>query len=248
MQAHRPRLSLQEVLRVAEARRSRQERGRQRAAMASSRAGGPGPPSPPGGGRGGWREPFLSDEARRATLYQRAISNVEIDRVHAMLSRRDPARVIRTPPRWEVEEVAIYLHDWRDSFPVQHPIWSRIVEADPASRAIYYHEARELDIYRELGVQDLLGVTRPGSTYRTAHALASWREAEYWEAWASREGEMIAAAAFLRGHPLRPPRDITDILGRLRSGWRIDVVEVQAVELERARAFYRGKGLSLGVR
>lgn len=187
---------------------------------------------------------FLGPEELERALRERGVGEAQIDRALALLSQPDPAGVIPTPTRQEVAHVAAYLHGRVGRAWVPLPVWRLIDQGHPAARAIWWHEFQQLESYRLLGVPNPLRVRRPGPRYVQAHARASWQEARYWQAWAAAEGEEIAAAAFLRAHPLRTSWELGEIISHLRDTWQIDVGESAVLELRRARQFYRAKQLA----
>ncbi|MBI4492917.1 MAG: hypothetical protein HY690_09010 [Chloroflexi bacterium] len=179
-------------------------------------------------------------------MRERSITDAQIDRALAVLRGPDPAGFLRPPTREELALVAAYLHVRLGAAWIQNPFWRLIEHGHRAAWAIYCHESQELESYRLLGVRNPLLVKLGSERYWQAHARASWEEARYWEAWAAAEGQGIPAAAFLRAHPVRGARDteMSRILQRLESTWRIDVGQPAVLQLRRAEQFYRGKQLT----
>lgn len=94
-----------------------------------------------------------------------------------------------------------------------------------------------------LGVQVPAEIDRMGELFLKAHALASWKEAEYWEAWARAEGEVVSQQAFLFGHPWRAYRELEAVAKLLRTVG-VEVHRPSGRELAEAERFYAGKGVT----
>jgi hypothetical protein len=160
----------------------------------------------------------------------------------AVLSSPDPAGLLQTVTRADVERVARHMNPVRGGLTYLSPHWGRIVQGHAAARAIYYHELQEIEALVESGIRDLENLDRASPEFQKAHALATWREAQYWERWAAAEQESISAPAFLFGHPWRDPRELAAIAEDLRDSG-VELRAPQRVELSKARQFYARKGM-----
>jgi hypothetical protein len=189
---------------------------------------------------------FLTPEELRRALSERSVTDAQLERALAALSGTDPAGLLEPPTPEQVGHVAIYLHARVGPVWVANPAWVLLERGHPAARAIFWHELQELEAYRRLGVQNPLALPPRDSFYWMAHAWGAWGEAQYWAAWAAAETNEIAAAAFLRAHPLRRAtvEEVPAILAALQQQWGIDIGTSDVVALRQAEHFYGTKELT----
>jgi hypothetical protein len=177
-------------------------------------------------------------EALAAT---RSIPDAEINAVLDLLASDDPAGMLENPSREEVLRVAVHMNPRVAGRTLHAPVWARMTEGHPATRAIFYHEQEEVAAFARLGVADPGLVLRTDPRYWSAHAMACWREAAYWQAWSGAEGASIPAPAFLMGHPLRDEVERLLVRSLLLQDWGVDVPLPDPVELASATRFYDAK-------
>ncbi len=188
---------------------------------------------------------FLDPGELEQLLAARRVDEREIESAAVHLAEPDPAVVIprSAVTRDQIAHVAAYLHVPSGLAVVPDPIWNALAQGHPASRAMYWHEYQELSAYGSLGIGNPFELDRLGAAYWSAHAMACWEEAQYWDAWARSQREDLGAPAFFRAHPLRE-REIRALESYLEVPWGISLVRSAAEEERRARTFYAAKQLS----
>jgi len=191
---------------------------------------------------GGYVSATRHELERRLLLTRIPIEQVEA--AFAFVSLPDPALVLQHVTLEDVMRVALHMNPVLGGQVFFSPFWEAIIRRHAAARAIVWHELCEIAAFGQLGVTEPGLLTRSDRVFLSAHALASWREAEYWERWAASESDSIYAASFLLAHPLRMPSEIEAIRRVLRRDWSIGVPVPDPLELDRALRYFASKDLS----
>jgi len=177
-------------------------------------------------------------------LQKRRIHVREIDQALRHLSKPDPARIIQNVSREDVARVAAHMNvPVTPLVTIFSPYWNIIVMGADAGRAIYYHEIEEIRALARMGIADPERLARDSDKYWSAHSLASWMEAQYWQRWASTEAQNLTAEAFLFGHPYRGTDEVDRINRMLQDDWNITLVRPSRVNIQRAKGFFKSKGV-----